>query len=193
MTVWHWVRHGPTHEKTFVGWRDVPADLSDAAQIARLDAHLPDEAVIVASDLIRASATADAVARTSRMRVPDERNLRELHFGAWDGMHWKDVAIRDPDLSRAYWESPGDIIAPGGESWNQAALRVNSVVDRLNAAHPEAHIIAAAHFGVILTQVQRALGINAVATMAHKIDNLSVTTLVFTPSGWRVDAINHLP
>ncbi|PHR02026.1 MAG: histidine phosphatase family protein, partial [Sulfitobacter sp.] len=38
MTIWHWVRHGPTHEKAFVGWRDVPADLSDTAQIARLNA-----------------------------------------------------------------------------------------------------------------------------------------------------------
>ena len=36
MTTWHWVRHGPTHQKSFVGWRDVPADLSDHAQIERL-------------------------------------------------------------------------------------------------------------------------------------------------------------
>ena len=34
MTVWHWVRHAPTHETAFVGWRDVPADLSDRARIA---------------------------------------------------------------------------------------------------------------------------------------------------------------
>ena len=61
MTTWHWVRHGPTHEKTFVGWRDVPADLSDHAQIARLDAHLPKEALMVSSDLIRCVATADAI------------------------------------------------------------------------------------------------------------------------------------
>ena len=52
MTTWLWVRHGPTHEKTFVGWRDVPADLTDAAQIARLNAHLPQEALLISSDLI---------------------------------------------------------------------------------------------------------------------------------------------
>ncbi|MFT7136552.1 MAG: alpha-ribazole phosphatase, partial [Akkermansiaceae bacterium] len=51
MTTWHWVRHGPTHEKTLVGWRDVPADLSDHAQIARLNAHLPRDAILVSSDL----------------------------------------------------------------------------------------------------------------------------------------------
>lgn len=193
MTTWHWVRHGPTHERTFVGWRDVPADLSDKAGIARLDACLPPEAVLIASDLSRASSTADAVARSGRLRLPDHADLRELHFGAWDGLHFKAVAARDPDLSRAYWETPGDIIAPDGESWNQTALRVNRVVDALNTAHPDAEIIAVAHFGVILTQVQRALGVDAVAAMKHKIDNLSVTTLAHDPDGWRVHRINHLP
>ncbi len=46
MTTWWWIRHGPTHEKCFVGWRDVPADLSNTAQISRLNAHLPDDALL---------------------------------------------------------------------------------------------------------------------------------------------------
>ncbi|MGC1506046.1 MAG: histidine phosphatase family protein [Sulfitobacter sp.] len=191
MTVWHWVRHGPTHEKTFVGWRDVPADLSDTAQIARLQDHLPDEALVISSDLVRCTATADALEQ-SRIRLPHHRDLRELHFGLWDGMHFKDVALRDPDLSRAYWETPGDVAAPEGESWNQTAARVNTVVDKMNTAHPDAHIIAVAHFGVILTQIQRALGVTAHAAMAHKIDNLSVTTLVHDANIWQVKTINHL-
>ena len=37
VTRFWWVRHGPTHEKAFTGWRDVPADLSDSAALARLD------------------------------------------------------------------------------------------------------------------------------------------------------------
>lgn len=191
MTVWHWVRHGPTHEKTFVGWRDVPADLSDAAQIARLQDHLPETALVISSDLLRSTATAD-VLQQSRTRLSHHRDLREMHFGVWDGMHFKDVAARDPDLSRAYWETPGDVQAPGGESWNQTAARVNGVVDAMNAAHPDTHIIAVAHFGVILTQVQRALGVTPYAAMAHKIDNLSVTTLIHQTGDWQVEKINHL-
>ena len=33
MTTFWWVRHGPTHQTAFTGWRDVPADLSDAAAL----------------------------------------------------------------------------------------------------------------------------------------------------------------
>ncbi|MFK7938328.1 MAG: histidine phosphatase family protein [Roseovarius sp.] len=192
MTTWHWVRHGPTHEKNFVGWRDVPADLSDTAQIARLEAHLPKNAVVVSSDLIRSVSTADAITR-GRTRLDHHKDLREFHFGDWDGKHFTEVAETHPELSRAYWETPGDVTAPGGESWNDAATRVARVVDALNAAHPVAHIIAVAHFGVILTQVQRALGASAYDVLAHKIDPLSVTTVQAADTGWSVERINHLP
>lgn len=193
MTIWHWVRHGPTHEKAFVGWRDVPADLTDEARITRLNAHLPDAALLVSSDLIRASATADVLTAPGRSRLPHASDLREFHFGDWDGLHFSDVATRDPILSRSYWETPGDVAPPGGESWNQAAARVNTVVDAMNAAHPDAHIIAVAHIGVILTQVQRALGLTPQTAIGHKIDNLSTTRIHHTQSGWQVDQINHLP
>lgn len=191
-TTWHWVRHGPTHEKNFVGWRDVPADLSDTAQIARLDAHLPRDALVISSDLIRSVATANALSG-GRTRLDHHPDLREFHFGDWDGKHFMEVAETHPELSRAYWETPGDITAPGGESWNDAAARVAHVVDTMNAAHPGRHIIAVAHFGVILTQVQRARQASAYDVLAHKIDPLSVTTILASGPDWHVAQINHLP
>lgn len=192
MTTWHWIRHGPTHQKNFVGWRDVPADLSDTAHIARLNAHLPEQAIVIASDLIRASATADTLSN-GRTRLPDHVDLREFDFGEWDGKHFSEVSETHPHLSRAYWENPGDIAAPGGESWNQAATRVGRVVDEMNSRHTGKHIIAVAHFGVILTQVQRAMGVDAAQVLAHKIDTLSVTDMRFDGTDWHLGQINHLP
>jgi alpha-ribazole phosphatase len=184
-----WVRHGPTHEKTFVGWRDVPADLSDHPRIARLSAHLPVGAHLVSSDLSRASATADAVAR-GRHRLPDAPALREFHFGNWDGKHFTEI---DPVLSRAYWENPGDTAPPGGESWDAAAARINAGVDALARQVGAGDIIIVAHAGVIVTQIQRAMGLTPHQALAYKIDNLSVTQTVFGPDGWRAGAINHIP
>lgn len=193
MTTWHWVRHGPTHAKSFVGWRDVPADLSDTSQIKRLRAHLPKQALILSSDLSRARKTADVIAAPDHIRLPHDPHLREMHFGVWDGMHHQDVSDRDPDLSRAFWEKPGDIEAPGGESWNMTSARVHTAVDRLNAKFPDAHIIAVAHFGVILTQIQRALGHSAYEALAHKIDNYSVTEISWHGRKGQTRRINHLP
>lgn len=193
MTVWHWVRHGPTHAKTFVGWRDIPADLSDKASIERLRDHLPDHALLLSSDLTRASQTADALHKPGYRRLPDDPHLREIHFGVWDGMHFEKVSARDPHLSRQFWETPGDIQAPLGESWNETTARVNATVARISQQYPDAHIIAAAHFGVILTQIQMALGVSAYEVLANKIDNLSVSRLKWQNGQSSVESINHLP
>ena len=192
MTTLHLVRHGPTHQKTFVGWRDVPADLSDTAQIARLHAHLPSDAILVSSDLIRASATADAV-QDGRNRLPHDPNLREFNFGDWDGQHFSEIAANDPEASRAYWENPGDTAPPNGESWNAASARISKAIDRLCKTHSGADIVIVAHIGAILTQVQRALLVSAHDVLAHKIDNLSVTDISVSPDAWTIGRINHLP
>ena len=189
MSDWYWVRHGPTHAKAFAGWRDIPADLSDTDTIARVQAMLPDHGVCVSSDLIRAVDTASAIA-PHHTRLPHEFGLREFDFGAWDGRHWSDVAATDPDLSRSYWEAPGDVAAPDGESWNQASARITAVVDRLANTHST--VIAVAHFGAILTQVQRALGATAYDTLAHKIDNFSVTHLRRINGVWQAEFINQI-
>jgi len=191
MTRWWWLRHGPTHEKAFVGWRDVAADLSDSAAIARLDGYLPKGAVLVSSDLQRAVQTADTLA-AGRNRLPDAPQLREFNFGDWDGMGFAAVAARDPGLSREFWETPGDIAPPNGESWHQVAARVAPFVDGLNSRFGGRDIIAVAHIGVIMTQIARAGGLSAKQVIAQKIDNLSVTRLDHDAGRWTVAAINHV-
>lgn len=186
------VRHGPTHQQTMTGWRDVPADLSDKAALARLDAHLPQDALLTSSDLIRASATADALAR-GRNRLPPLPALREIHFGHWDGLHWSEVSARDPALSRAFWEHPGEHQAPGGESWNAATARAGAAVDQLLSRYPDRDLILVAHMGIILTQLARLLPLPATEALSHRIDPLSATTLTHDGTAWRAEVINHLP
>lgn len=178
---WYWIRHGPTHAKSMVGWTDLPADLNDTAALQRLEATLPN-APVLSSDLARAVQTADAI-QGSRSRLPHEAALREIHFGAWEGLTHIQAEARDPNLIFQFWDQPGAVAAPDGESWHQLADRVDRVVDRLDQQLPPGPIIAVAHFGVILTQVQRVLGISAYSAFSHRIDNLSLTHLRLGCSG----------
>ena len=146
----------------------------------------------MSSDLIRATATANALTK-GRQRLPHDPGLRELHFGDWDGQTWDAIAQSHPELSFAYWDDPGDHRPPGGESWNEAAARIHAATDALIGAHRGRDLILVAHFGAILTQIQRALGCAAIEAFAHRIDNLSVTRIDHTPDGWQVQAINHRP
>ncbi|WP_163849064.1 histidine phosphatase family protein [Pseudooceanicola aestuarii] len=191
MTRFHLVRHGPTHQKTFVGWRDVPADLSDTDQIARLNALLPADALVVSSDLQRAVTTADVLS-PGRTRLAHDSDLREFDFGEWDGRHFSDIARTDPELSRRFWEDPGPIKAPGGESWDDVAARVWAALDRLHRAHAGRDIVVVAHFGVILTALGRARAEAPRVTLGQKIDTLSVTAIRRGAAGWQVSRINHM-
>lgn len=186
MTRFHLVRHGPTHAKAMIGWTDLPADLSDLAALARLNAHLPN-APVVSSDLGRAIQTADALIG-GRLRLPHDPALREIHFGQWEGKTFALAEAENPALIRAFWETPGPLAAPGGESWDQLTGRVWAALDRY-LAHDQ--IIIVAHFGAILAALQRGLGVSAVKVFAHKIDNLSVTEVSFDGTEWLAGRINH--
>jgi broad specificity phosphatase PhoE len=170
-----------------VGWSDLPADLSDTAALARLNAYLPPEAPVLSSDLSRAIATADAL--LPRPRLPHDPALREIHFGTWELRGFAEVEAEDPALIRAYWDSPGDVRPPGGESWNDLTARTWAALDRLQGTAPE--VIIVAHFGPILAAIQRATGHSALRVFAHKIDNLSVTCLTLDPP--QVHSVNHRP
>lgn len=190
MVTWWWVRHGPTGRRDMNGWTDVPADLSDTGRLDRLAAFLPAEAPVVSSDLLRAAATADALQR-GRARLPHERGLREIHFGAWEARTFDAVERDDPDLARRYWETPGDVRPPGGESWNDLARRVDRVVDWLTGEAGD--IIAVSHFGPILSQLMRARGCTPTEVLSERIDPLSVTRLRWDGQRWSADLVNHLP
>lgn len=182
------VRHGPTHAKSFVGWTDLPADLSDTAAIARLESALP-HVPVVSSTLDRAIKTADAI-QVKRPRLPHDPNLRESHFGAWENLTWSEIEARDGALARRVFETPGDHAPPGGESWNDFSARVHTGIDAIVG-----DAIVVAHMGVILAVLQRALGCSAYDALGHKIDNLSVTTIIratqHTPQ-WSAPSINQI-
>lgn len=192
MTRLHLVRHGPTHAEGMVGWSDLPADLSDAAALARLSAALPGSALLISSDLRRAVQTADALAG-ARTRLPHDRALRELHFGAWELRRHAEIEAEDPDRIRAFWERPGEVRPPGGESWQELRARVDAAIDALIGSHEGKDLIVVAHFGVILTQLQRARRLGPEQAFAQRIDPLSVTCLTRTGTGWKTGPVNRRP
>lgn len=193
VTRFWWIRHGPTHAKGMVGWRDIPADLSDVAGLARLEKGLPEGALLVSSDLVRSTATADAI-EAGRTRLAHRKGLREMNFGDWDGVPFADIAKADPAGSRQFWEEPGAFAPPGGESWDVFSARVRGEIAALSAEHGDCDLVVVAHFAVILTAIQVAADLSAKQAFRFKIDNLSLTQLdhFADRDGWRVNRINHV-
>lgn len=70
--------------------------------------------------------------------------------------------------------------------------RVDRAIDHLMQQHAGRDLIVVGHFGMILTQIQRAEQLTAEEAFSHKIDNLSVTEIHTRPD-WKAPLINHNP
>ena len=175
-----------------VGWSDLAADLSDTEALTRLEAALPNDAVVISSDLSRAVTTADAI-QAKRHRLPHDRDLREMNFGDWELKVFSQVEAESPERLRAFYETPGDISPPNGDSWHALCARSNAAIDRLVASNHAPNLVVVAHFGVILSQVQRALDLTAYQAFGHKIENLSITHVMVCDGLWSGGQISHTP
>ncbi|MFO7249864.1 MAG: bifunctional RNase H/acid phosphatase [Actinomycetes bacterium] len=157
------LRHGETPlsvEKRFSGIGDpmlTPRGLAQAeAAAARLSREPYRIDVIVSSPLKRALQTAEAVAAATGVQVVVDEGLRETDFGAWEGHTFAEIQRRWPDLLTAWLADPA-VAPPGGESFEQAARRVEAAVGRIVARYPGRAILVVSHVTPIKTILRLAL------------------------------------
>jgi glucosyl-3-phosphoglycerate phosphatase len=121
------LRHGRTEwnaERRFQGQADPPLDdvgRAQADQVAELLAGLR-PAVIVTSDLQRATQTAGPIGERVGIAVQVDPRLRERSLGHWEGLTRDEVEQRYPD-EFADWIAGRDVTRRGGETREQVAKR----------------------------------------------------------------------
>ena len=97
---------------------------------------------VFASPLMRARETMDIVRDAMDLkpgRYKLDARLKELSFGAWEGMTWREVEARDPQGVRARNKDKWSFAPPGGESYAMLAERVRAWLDGLSG---EAFVVA---------------------------------------------------
>jgi probable phosphoglycerate mutase len=125
-------RHGQTAwnaERRFQGQSDIPLDPTGQAQAeraARLLAGLQPDAII-SSDLTRATSTAAPLARLTGLNVVLDKDLRERHGGAWEG-------LTDAEIRERYPAEHTSWTPPDGEPTVVVADRVAAALARIATA-----------------------------------------------------------
>jgi alpha-ribazole phosphatase/probable phosphoglycerate mutase len=74
--------------------------------------------------------------------------LREIDFGAFEGLTYEQIQNCYPALYRQWMESPTEIQFPDGEGFPAMRQRVLEAVDRLRQVHAGESIAIVAHGGV---------------------------------------------
>jgi broad specificity phosphatase PhoE len=117
----------------------------------------------VASPLGRACETMEIV-RASLGLDPSayrlDGRLKEISYGAWEGLTGDELALRDPDAVAAREAAKWEFLPPGGESYRHVSDRVD-----LWLATLERPTLVVAHGGVGRVLRARVLGVDPFASL----------------------------
>ena len=147
------IRHAETDMAgTFCGHSDPELNTCGHAQVAELinKLHAEDIAMVYASDLRRAHATGKAIAEAFDVDYHVRPRLREINFGQWEGLTWKEIEHRDGAYARRWMAEYPLLTAPDGEGFRDFERRVLDEV-RLLSSTVGHRIAVVTHAGVIRT------------------------------------------
>jgi len=176
----------------FHGHTDVP--LAPAAReqlriLVRKISRYPVQAVY-SSDLRRAHATATAVARRFGSEVVVRPELREIHFGSWEGLSWRQIARRFPRLSRVWLRRFPHHPIRGAERFDAFKKRVVREMDEIVAAHTGGCVAVVTHGGVARLILAGALGVPDRNLFRMALDPGALSVIDFSRKGVMVQCVN---
>jgi len=114
-------------DDTLVGWQDPPlVDPADERRRVRLLAERIKQAdAVFASDRRRARQAARPLARALGARLEVTSALREIDYGRWSGLTWREVRQQHPATHAAYMADWQSTAMPDGESQVDLQARVS--------------------------------------------------------------------
>ncbi len=130
------IRHGETDwnaEGRLQGGRDIPLNdfgrvqAEEAGRRLRELAPMAEDLDYVCSPMSRARETMEIARGAIGLHPPyyriDER-LREITFGDWEGLTWREVRAREPERARARERDKWFYVPPAGENYQMLLERI---------------------------------------------------------------------
>ena len=153
------VRHGACENShTMLGQSDPPLTEEGLAQAELLAQGLAERGVerIVASPLRRAVQTAQAIADNTGIEIEIDTRLKEIFYGAWDGLSWADIERKDPVTAQRKLEDWKNVTPAEGEEFVTFYRRVADAWRDI-VKHVAGVSVVVAHRGVnaILKELSR--------------------------------------
>ena len=180
------IRHGETdwnRELRWQGQTDVPLNSTGMrqAQAAAEGLRGTKLEAIYSSDLQRARQTAEAVAAATGAYVRQDRRLREIGLGDWEGMTFDEIHRRDGGALDLFRGDPVNSRAPGGESVPEVRRRVLACLQDILRAFPRGSVAVVSH-GLALAVVKvLLLGLPLETVWQHEPANAAVEVYLSPP------------
>jgi broad specificity phosphatase PhoE len=157
------IRHAETDlAGRFCGHSNPPVNQRGLRQIEELLKALRNESIdsVYASDLSRSLITADAIGRAFGLLPVVLPGLREIDFGQWEGLNWKEIEARDRAYAQQWAEDYPNLPAPGGEPFATFRSRVLTHINLLLAVSAERCGAVVTHAGVMRVVLRSLCGLD---------------------------------
>jgi probable phosphoglycerate mutase len=187
------VRHGETDwnvDKRIQGFTDIPLNEKGRGQALAMAfnaAHVSFKAVY-SSDLVRAVDTARALAQREDLEIKLLPQLRERHYGIFQGITAAEGQQRYPEAYQRYAARDTHYDFETGESMLDFAARVAEGVDWMVRHHRGETIAAVTHGGVLDILFRKATGRPLSAPRDFKIPNCGLNWFHFDGQGWHLES-----
>lgn len=192
------IRHGQTDgnfEHRWQGWTDSPLNEMGHRQAALVARRLSEGRgrilAVYSSPLMRAYQTARPIAEALGLPVRLVEGLKELHFGAIEGLTTDEVEEQAPGLlERATDRLDLDFTYPGGENRLEFLRRVADTMDGIVARHPDEMVVVVAHGGTLRAILAHFLPEEIVRWQDFSPGNCSLTYLAVNGRGVGVHMVD---
>lgn len=187
------IRHGETDwnvARRIQGQIDVELNETGRGQALAMafNAGHYDFSAVYSSDLLRAVETAKRVAERRGLEVQTLPQLRERHFGVFQGLTAEEGLQRYPAAQCWYTGRDVNYEFGTGESLLTFAERVHEAVATLTRHHPGQTIAAVSHAGVLEIVYRKATGRPLHTPRDFVIPNCALNWFSFDEKGWHLEA-----
>lgn len=114
---------------------------------------------LVSSPLQRCARFAEELGAQLGLSVQLEKDLQELHFGAWEGQSAAALMETDAEALGLFWADPYSFTPPQGEPVADFSTRVSAAIDRLHTTCAGERVLLISHGGVMRLLLARARGL----------------------------------
>lgn len=115
--------------------------------------------LLISSPLQRCASFARQFAEANGLPLRFEADLRELHFGAWEGRNSAEILLENPQALGQFWNDPYGFTPPEAEPVREFANRVLGAVERLQLELSGQRVLLVTHGGVMRLLLARARGL----------------------------------
>lgn len=148
------IRHGLTDynlKNRYCGFRDIGLNKLGKTQVRAIKNKLKGLKIdkVFCSDLKRSKQTARIIFGDSKCKIIENLNFREINFGRWEGLTYKQILKEYPVIYKRWLKAPFSRDIPGGEKMDNFISRIKNELKKIIKNNPGRTVALVTHLGPI--------------------------------------------